>query len=217
MTPVALIDLRAIFQNGQVKMTWKFPSDAPETVHIYAVKSHKELLELDLRSHIAKDLRECNGGFSFRYNNLMGNDVKKVEFCVYLSSHNDSSPDIRILSEIGDYFTSVIAGGANVIYQFKSKPCGSGLTGTKIILQSSADIDPGILGYSYNFYGKEIALEFPGKIHKGITEYVPVALIDSADPLVKVVAGMNSDITVEQERISFWRSFLARILKKSRY
>lgn len=217
MTPVALLDLRAVYQNGQVKMTWKFPPDAPETVHIYAVKSRKEQIELDLRSHIAKDLRECNGGHSFKYSNISGNDVKKVEFCVYLSSHNDTSPDIRLLSGMSDCFVRVIAGEADVVYQIKNKPCGGGLVGTKIILQSSADIDPGILGYSYNFNGKEIVVEFPGKIHNGITEFPPIALIDIADPLVKVVAGMNSDVSVVQEKISFWRSFLARLLKKSRY
>lgn len=217
MTPVALLDLRAVYQNGQVKMTWKFPSDAPETVHIYAVKSRKEQIELDLRSHIAKDLRECNGGHSFKYNNLAGNDVKKVEFCVYLSSHDDASPDIRMLSGMSDCFASVIAGEADVIYQIKRKPCDDGLIGTQIVLQSSAEIDPGILGYSYNFNGKEIAVEFPGKIYNGITEYPPIALIDTADMLVKVVAGMNSDVSVMQQRISFWRSFLARLLKKSRY
>lgn len=217
MTPVALLGLRAVYQSGQVKMTWKFPSDSPETVHIYAVKSHKDQLELDLRSHIAKDLRECNGGYSFKYNNLSGNDVKKVEFCAYLSSHNETSPDISKLSGMSDCFASVIAGEADVVFQIKRKPCGCGLVGTKIILQLSADVDPGILGYSYNFYGKEIAVEFPGKIHNGITEFMPIALIENADPVVKVVAGMNSDVSVEQKRISFWRSFLARLLKKSRY
>ena len=217
MTPIALLNLRAVYQNEQVKMTWKFPSNAPETVHIYAVKSRKEQIELDLRSHIVKDLRECNSGHSFKYNNISGNDVKKVEFCVYLSDHNETSPDIRILSGMSDCFTSVIAGEADVIYQIKNKPCGAGLIGTQIILQSSAEIDPGILGYSYNFNGKEIAVEFPGKIHNGITEYPPIVLIDTADPLVKVVAGMNSDVSVVQEKISCWRSFLARLLKKGRY
>lgn len=216
MIPVALLDLRAVYQNGQVKMTWKFPPDAPETVHIYAVKSRTEQIELDLRSHIAKDLRDCNSGHSFKYSHIAGNDVKKVEFCVYLSSRNDMPPDIRLLSGMSDFFVSVLAGEADVIYQIKNIPFGGGLVVTKIILQSSADIDPGILGYSYNFNGKEIAVEFPEKINRGITEFPPIVLIDSADPLVKVVAGMNSDVSVEQGKISFWRSFLASLLKKSR-
>lgn len=217
MAPVALLDLKSVYQNGQVKMTWKFPPNAPETVHIYAVKSRNEQIELDPRFHIAKDLRECNGGHSFKYSDISGNDVKKVEFCVFLSSHNDMSPDIRQLSAMSECFSSVITGEADVKYHIRNKTCGAGLVRTQIVLQSSAEIDPGILGYSYNFNGREIAVGFPGRIHSGITEYPPIVLLETADPIVKVVAGMNSDISVIQEKISFWRSLLARLLKKSRY
>lgn len=215
MTPVALLDLRAVYQNGQVKITWNFPPDAPETVHIYAVKSRNEQIELDLRSHIARDLCECNSGYSFKYG--YGNGVKKVEFCVYLSDHGETEPDMRYLSGMKECFTGVIVGKAKVTYEIKNKPCGAGLIESRIILQSTADIDPGILGYSYNFNGKEIAVEFPGKIHRGITRYPPIILIDGADPFIKVVAGLNPDISVVQQKISGWRSFMVNLLKKGRY
>lgn len=217
MPPIALVGLRAVYQNGQVRMMWDFPPNAPETVHIYAVKSRKEQLELDLRFHKTKDLRECSSGFSFQYSNISGNDVKTVEFCVYLSDHNEAAPDVRALNGMSECFIRVITGQADVIYQIRNKPLGSGLVYTQFVLKSTAEIDPGILGYSYHFNEKEIAVEFPGKIRSGITEYPPVVLTDHADPLVKVVAGLNSDIYVAQQKISGWRSFLARLLKKSRY
>ena len=214
MKPVALLNLRAVYQNGQVKMTWDFPPKAPETVHIYAVKQRNEQLELDIFSHIAKNLSECNGAYSFKYNNISGNDVKKVEFCVYLSDHNETSPDTRTLNGMSDCFISVITGEAVVIYQIKNKPCGAGLMGTQIVLQSSADIEPGILGNSYKFDEKEITVEFPGKIHNGITKYPPIVLVNTVDLLVKVVAGMNFDVSVKEQKISCWRGFPARLLKK---
>lgn len=213
MPPVAFEELRAVYQNGQVRMMWDFPANAPETVHIYAVKSRKDQLELDLHSHIAKDLRECSSGYSFKYNSKSGNDVKTVEFCVYLSDHNETTPDVRALGRMNECFTSVITGQAEVIYQIKSKPLDFGLVRTSFVLHSTADIDPGILGYSYSFNEKEIYVEFPGKIRVGITEYPPVVLTDRADPYVKVVTGLNSDIYVEQKKISGWKSFLARLLK----
>lgn len=217
MKPVALHDLKAVCQNGHVQMTWKYPAEAPDTVHIYAVKSHTKPMELDLNRHIAKYLRECSYGYSFKYGDISGNDVKKVEFCVYLAGHNESLPDIHLLSEVSECFVNVIVGTASVVYRLKNKPCGGGLMMTSIILQSSADIDPGILGYSYNFNGSEITVEFPGKINCGITRYPPIVLIDTADPLVKVVAGTTSDVSIRQGKISFWRSILVRLFNKGRY
>jgi hypothetical protein len=195
-------------------MNWSFPPVAPETVHIYTVKGGAESGELDLKTHIAKDLRDCGGGYAFDYKNTSGSDVREIVFCVYLSEHNDNSPDIRALRKLGGCFVRVVFGRANISYEIKTKACDGRLEAAFIRLQSSAEIAAGILGYSYDFFGKEISVAFPGKISAGISEYPMILLAENSKPIVKIVSGSNSDVSLVQRKIPFWQLFLSRIFKK---
>lgn len=206
MAATGLIDVHADYFHGQVRMTWRFPLNAPETVHIYGVKQSGAELELDPRLRITKDLRECSSGISFDYNVVSNVDVRRVTFCVFLAERNYNSPNIRALQSIGGCFASVIIGHGNVFYDIKSKDCGGGFVSFQIIIKSTSTFDAGILGYTYNFNGKDITIELPGRIDNGTTSYPPIYLMrDSSPPSVCLTDGSNADVTIMQRKISTFR------------
>ena len=206
MAVTGLIDVHADYFHSQVRMTWRFPLNAPETVHIYSVKQSGAELEFDRRVRITKDLRECNSGISFEYNVVSNVDVKRVTFCVFLAERNFNSPNIRALQSMGGCFVSVIIGRGDVFYDIKSKDCGGGFVSHQIYIKGTSTFDAGILGYTYNFNGKDITIELPGKIDSGVKSYPPIYLMrDSGPPSVCLTDGSNADVTVMQRKISTFR------------
>lgn len=201
-----LLDLRASYVNGQVRMTWKYPPNAPDTVYIYGVKQNGGELALDQRTLVTKSLRDCNTGLTFDYTGAAGADVKSVTYCVFLSGRNLSAPSMRSLQALGSCFVDVTVGQAEVQFDVKSKPCGGGFVGYRIITRSSSSFDPGILGYSYEFNRKEITVEFPGKVESGITEYPAIYLLENTPPpIVRLINRGNMDVSVERAKISVCR------------
>jgi len=206
MAVTELIDIKANYIGGQVRMTWLFPPNAPETVHIYGVKRVGEDISLDAGFRISKDLRDCSGGISFDYSGISSVDVKLVTFCVFLESRNFSSPNMRALQSMSGCFTDVIIGMAEVQYDVYSKPGAGELTSHRIIVKSSSTFDAGILGYSCYFYGKDITLELPGRINSGINQYPPIYLPrQSEPPVVCLSGGANADVMISRKKISVFR------------
>ena len=198
MPVAALQKLRANYSNGQINMNWQYPPNAPETVFIHGVIQSGNEMTLDPRVRISNDLCNCTNGFSFDYSSISSIDVKKVMLCAYLSDRNSAVPGIRELQTLSECFVSVTIGRADVLFNVKSKPCGEGLTEHKISIDSSASFEAGILGYSYQFNGKSITIEFPGRIDRGATDYPAIYLMeDSNPPVVCIVDGMNTDITID--------------------
>ena len=213
MDPIAFHDLRASFRKGQIHMTWQCPPSAPDTIHIFPCSDPAADLKLETNGHIVKNLSDCVNGFSFEGKRGLGSDVKKVSFCVYLAERNDNTPNERILQSSPNFFVSVITGGANIAYDMKKKAGGGGLSQYRIWVGSSAEIESGILGYSYYFYDREISVGFPGLIKAGITEYPPIYLINTAEPEIGIIGGSNADISVIRKKLSFWQ----RVLKSKKY
>jgi len=88
----ALIDPRANYLNGIVRLTWRFPVNAPESVHIFGIRHCGDEVFFDPRFHLTKDLRDCGSGISFDYSGVYDVDVKRVTFCVFLADRNLQLP-----------------------------------------------------------------------------------------------------------------------------
>ena len=203
---VGLLDLRASYFNGQVNMSWQFPRNAPEAVHIYGVKRVGNEAELDARDRITKDLRDCTNGLSFEYSGISNADVRNVTFCVFLAARNLTSPNIRALQALGGCFVSVIIGRAYVQYDIICKFIGADLYSHQINLSSSSSFEPGILGYSYNFNGKPMVVELPGRVESGMRRYPPIYLSRYTEPpYVCLLDGANADVAIERRKISGYR------------
>ena len=201
-----LIDLRANFLNGTVRMTWRFPSNAPEAVHIYGIRQSGNEISFDPRFHITRELRDCGSGIAFDYSGVSDVDVKRVTFCVFLAERNFNSPDLRIAQMIPGCFVSVITGRATVLFDVKSKPCGPDLANHRLVVKSSSTFDAGILGYMHYFNGKGIAAELPGRIDRGIRIYPPIYLQRAAQPpVICLIGGTNGDINIERGKIAALR------------
>ena len=203
---VELLDLRANYLGGQVRMTWGFPKDSPISVHIFAVRQSGAEMTFDPRFRITKDLRDCNDGITFDYSGVSDVDIKKITFCAFLADRNLNMPNVRALQSMPGCFVSVTIGQADVFFDVKSKPASGELISHQIVIKSSSSFDQGILGYSYNFNGKEITVELPGRISSGQSVYPPIYLIaSSAHPYVCLVGGANSDVMISQRKIRVFR------------
>jgi hypothetical protein len=206
MSTAALLNLRASFQNGQVRMTWAFPDGAPETIHIYNVKKNG----LDERSHRAKELRDNSTGTVFDFSGVSSLDVRKVTFCVFLADRSEPQPSMYALQALGGCFVDVVIGRADIRYDIKTRPCKNGMFGHTIRLVSDVSMDTGILGYSFMFRDMEITLPFPGQVRGGLSEYPAIYLPGSTPPNVRVVGGANTDVLVTRRKISALRLLFSR-------
>lgn len=187
-------------------MTWRFPPEAPEAVHIYGVRQSDGEMMLDPRFHISRYLRDCANGMPFEYTGVANIDVRSVTFCAFLAEFISNPPNVRALQAMGGCFVSLTIGHADVLFDVKSKPCGNELASHRITIKSSASFEPGILGYSYDFNGRGITVEFPGRIDYGKKEYPAIYLLKSAPPpTVCVTSGSGADVTIERKRLSFFR------------
>jgi len=92
------------------------------------------------------------------------------------------------------------------LFDVKSKPCGAELISHRLIIKSSSTFDTGVLGYMYYFNGREIAVEFPGKVDRGINIY-PLIYLSKASlaPVVCLIGGTNGDVTIENGKIKHFR------------
>jgi len=203
MAIIELQDLRASYFGGQVRMFWNFPKNAPETVHIYGLNRSGGEPEIDQRMRISKDLRDCSSGITFDYSGFSSVDVRRVTFCVFLASRNYPPPEMPMLKTKSGCFVDVVVGRAVVHYDIASKSCGGELVSHRIAVRSSSTFDPGLLGYYYNFYGKDIMIELPGHIASGIRAYPPIYLLrETAPPIVCMTGGDNADVAIERRKIS---------------
>ena len=194
-----LLDLRAIYLNGMVRMTWRFPVNAPETVHIYGVRHGAGEVSFDPRFRITRDLRDCSSGIAFEYSGVSDVDVKKITFCVFLAERNFNSPDIRAFQSLPGCFVSVIIGRAYVRFSVKSKVSGGDFTAHMISVRSSSTFDAGILGYAYDFNGKYMVVDLPGRIPNGVVKYPPIYLLRAIPPpVVFLIGGTNNDVIIAQ-------------------
>ena len=203
---VELLDLRANYVNGLVRMTWKYPINAPGSVHIYCVRHSGNELVFDNRFRITRDLRDCSNGISFEYSGISDVDVQKVTFCVFLAERNFYAPLVQELQAFPGCFVSVTIGRAYVSYDIKSKPCSIELTSHRAIIKTSSSFDAGILGYAYDFNGKGISVEFPGRFSIGMNVFPPIYLLRSApQPVVCLYGSANNDVVIERRSITTFR------------
>jgi len=217
MQIAALTDLYAKYTNGQVRMSWGYPKGAPEAVHIYCIKYNGNEPQIDIRTHISNALNNCLEGMNFDYKGINNIDVRSVTYCVFLANRNYNNPNIRELQALGGCFVKVTIGRADVFYDVKSKPSGEGFISHRISISSSASFDAGILGYSYEFNGTDIAVEFPGGVIDGTTKYPAIYLPESSpSPVVCVVDGSNADISVSYKKISGFRWPFCKAIKDKR-
>jgi len=171
-----------------------------------------------MHGHIEKRLMDCPDGITFDVVSGKGSDVRKMEYCVFLADRNEPPPGPRAFENLHKCFIGVISGEARVSYdikreELKKRPWDRTLTQYTIWIKSSAEIEAGLLGYSYYFGDKEIALAFPGTIPAGITEYPPTFIPYGAEPAVAIIGGGNADVSIIQQPLSFW----TKLFKSKKY
>jgi hypothetical protein len=194
-----------------VRLSWRYPPNAPESVHIYPVRFRDGGAQLVTGGHITRYLRDCPDGCSFNYDDATGGaDVMKRDFCVFLAGHNDLTPDAGALLSSPEYLVTVSIGRARIEYEIRSKSVEWGMRAHRVRLRSSAEIDAGILGYTFDFYGMEMTAPLPGHIHQGKTEYPPLYLPEGAHIALTLANGRNTDISVYPGRVPMFFKSLKR-------
>jgi hypothetical protein len=171
-----------------------------------------------MRGHIEKKLKDCNDGVVFDLMGGVGSDVKKMDFCAFLANPGEDVPEARVLQSMPNSFASVVTGEARISYDFrkssvKKKTWDRILSQYRIWLQSSAEIEAGLLGYTYFFHGKAISFTFPGAVLRGIVEYPPIYLPLEATPMVELIHGGNTDVSVIRQNFSI----IIRWFKRKKY
>jgi hypothetical protein len=114
----------------------------------------------------------------------------------------------------GEFMVTISIGQAAVEYDIRQREAGDGLVGHTIRLCSSAVIDEGVLGYSFNFYGVDMIAPLPGRVPQGKVEYPPVYLPPSSRIDIVLAGGRNADISLVPGTVSMGMSGMFKSSKR---
>ncbi|MDR3278565.1 MAG: hypothetical protein LBT12_07300 [Oscillospiraceae bacterium] len=214
MEMTALLDLMGRYADGKVTLKWRYPPGAPECVHIYPAQRAGDRFLIARDKHMRVDLKDAQTGWSFDYN-VAGGGVKARLFCVYLAAKNEIPPDDQLLvSREADFVVTVSIGRAHILYSLSEKQLPDGLSAHFLRLQTSAEIEFGVLGYAWDFNGLRMAAPLPGSIHPGKHMYPAFYLPTGLYPAVELVGGANSDVTIAEGKVSFGLFSKIKLSKK---
>lgn len=194
MRPVALVNLKARYLDGEVIFSWTAPPTTPDTVYILPVISVGETRRINLADVKECKLRDYVTGIRFKFDAKSSDDVTRCEFLVFLLNSDTDIPAQERLLNNSDFCVSVTAGAGTIYYDIKSKNVGSGFVRHEITLKSDCRIAEGILGYTFSSDGVKFCIPFPGGIGIGKKKYPPFFTKSDGDVYLEIVNASNSDV-----------------------
>jgi|GEM_PF-2039116 len=187
MYPIAVRNLSSRYENGVVSMSWKLPSESPDTIFICPVDrgSVDKVERWRVRDHAS--------GVTFKPSSVSGDSVTRREYIVFLEQGNAVTlkKDEALLRDLGfligdrNFAITQIIGRANIEYRLKATRLGEGFSKNIIQLKSDVPIEEGILGYTFWADGRMYTVPFPGAVLSGKSDYAPFYSDDGGE--VKVV------------------------------
>ncbi|MDR0272122.1 MAG: hypothetical protein LBI27_02240 [Clostridiales bacterium] len=190
--------------NEEVSLSWKFPTNAPDTVYIAPIYTLGNSRKVNMPESSEHSLRNVPKGLSFRHNAKSSYDVTRREFLVYMMQSGSGIPDVDKMIDNPEFTVTVTVGSAAVFYDVKTVRAENDLFKHVITVKSQFSLEPGILGYSFNCAGRRFTAPFPGAINRGKHKYPPFFTQADADIAIQVANGTNADINAIYKKMSIF-------------
>ena len=194
---VALKNLRGSFLAGQINLSWQCPPQVPDTVYICpVVRDGYNSCAVDKAHQVIRPLNKAPSGVKFPFNAISG--VSRREFVVFAADSTAPAPDNSAFSSCGEeYFVSVVIGDSKVTVNIDRKVFAQeNLVRYKINLHCTESIAHGVLGYRYNYGGRDVSVVFPGNVPQGKTVYPPFFIPSEASLSVCTLLKERCDIDI---------------------
>ena len=199
--PVPFVELKGKYAGGEVFLSWKYPSGAPESVYVMPVYGQGLARRVNVNEMTERNLRTTASGYRFKYQLRSTYDVTRCEFLAFLCHAGITTPNTGYLLKDPAFSVSVSVGRAHIYYWVDSKKVESGFERHTISVESGYSIEKGILGYSFSTGLQAFSVPFPEAIKKGKTIYPPFFTKSGSYVRVGVVEGANAEVTSEVKRI----------------
>ena len=199
--PIPFVELAGKYAGGEVSLSWKYPSGAPESVYVLPVYGHGLARRVNVNEMTERNLRNASSGYRFAYKVRSTYDVTRCEFLAFLCSSGVSTPNTSALLKNPAFSVSVSVGRAHVYYWVDSKRIESGFERHSIAVESSYSIEKGILGYSFSTGLQAFNVPFPEAIKKGKIFFPSFFTKTGSYVRVGLVDGANAEVTSEVKRI----------------
>jgi len=194
MPPIAMENLSAKFNNGEITLTWSFPSQAPDSVFVVPVLGAGAARRIITQETMQYALSNVVNGVRFRHNNRSPHDVSRCEYIVYLDPAGSPMPDFSRMMHNPAFFVTMTAGKAMVYFSVKTKKAEKGFERHTISLQSQFSIEQGIMGYTFTLGHRPFSAVLPGAIISGKHKYPPFFTQEGSNINVGVIGGANPDV-----------------------
>ena len=201
MKPLPFTQLGGKYAAGEVVLSWKYPSHAPDSVYVIPVYGKGITRRVNINELTERPLRSVSSEFRFRFQSRSEYDVMKCEFLAFLGERGCIKPDVEFLLKNPGFSVSVFVGRAHVYYWVDTKKSDAGFERHTISLDSGYSIEKGILGYSFSTGLQTFNAQFPESIKKGKTTYPPFFTKTGSYVKVGSVEGANAEVTSEVKRI----------------
>ena len=201
MTPLPFEVLHGKYAGGDVVLTWKYPSGAPDSVYVIPVYGQGMSRRVNLGEMAERPLRNVASEFRFKFESKSLYDVTRCEFLAFLCESGINSPNVDYLLKNPAFSVRVPVGRAHIHYWVDSKKSDPGFEKHTILIESAYTIEKGILGYSYSINKRTFRTAFPDSINKGKIAFPPFFTKTGPNIKVEVVDGANAEVTSEVKRI----------------
>ena len=207
MTPLPFETLHGKYAGGEVALSWKYPTGAPDSVYILPVHGQGLSRRVNLGAMIERPLRNVASEFRFKFDSKSLYDVTRCEFLAFLCDSGLSSPDVDYLLKNPAFSIRLPVGRAHIFYWVDSKKSEAGFEKNTILIESAYTIEKGILGYSFSINKRTFKASFPDAIMKGKTVFPPFFTKTGPNIKVEVVDGTNAEVTSELRKMIKLPSF----------
>ena len=201
MLPLPFKEIQGRYASGEVVLSWKYPSNAPESVYIMPVYGKGLTRRVNINELSERPLKTVTSEYRFKFQSKSEYDVMRCEFLAFLGERGYIRPDIEYLLKNPDFSVNVSVGRAHVYYCVDTKKSDPGFEKHTISLDSGYSIEKGILGYSFSTGLQTFNAHFPDAIRKGKTTYPPFFTRAGSYIRVGLVDGTNAEVTSEARRI----------------
>ncbi len=173
-----------------IRFSWNCPNNVPEFVCIIPAVNCSN--DIDLK-HLKKlATRDYATGFDFPFANCCS--VENQIFYIYAVTQGQTI-DKSILND-ERYRCSVVVGSADIQYELQSIEINNEMSKWEVVVNSSAIISEGILGYAYTWRDKNFVIAIPGVVKNEKTRYLPFYLPNGVVPKIQPMSGHNPSLTI---------------------
>ena len=194
MKPIALLNLKGSYEKDVIRLSWKAPVGAPDTVFVCPIQVNGMKKTVDKNKLLSFVLNKQPNGLVLPHQGTTNKKLARIQYMAFLGERF-FNPCLEDMLDNPDYIISVTVGSAKIQYSIKEKEIEKGFVQHVISLKSSCVIPFGILYYSFIIAGQRFLAALPQDVEIGETVYPP--FITQPESKLNIKNGSQYGVSLE--------------------